>query len=58
MKLEVGQQLWYVPRNGRRRAEGYVTVLKVGRKWAQLDCRERINIETLAELDRAINPQR
>jgi len=45
--IEQGQELWFVP--SRRRASPYIaTVLKVGRKWAELDDRGlRIDVETL-----------
>ena len=46
-KLTEGQKLWWVPLRSRYSKEKEVTVLKVGRKWAQLDNRERIDIETL-----------
>ena len=32
--LAVGQKLWYVPEHGTAR---YVTITKVGRKWAEID---------------------
>ena len=46
-KLIEGQKLWWVPNRNRYQNEKEVTVLKVGRKWAQLDNHERIDIETL-----------
>ena len=46
-KLIEGQKLWWVPQRHRNANEKEVTVLKVGRKWAQLDNNERIDIETL-----------
>jgi hypothetical protein len=43
--LEVGMRLWFQgsPRSGNASRE--VTVLSVGRKWAQLDNRNRINLD-------------
>lgn len=46
-KLIEGQKLWWVPQRNRHAHEKEVTVLKVGRKWAQLDNHERIDLETL-----------
>lgn len=46
MTLQVGQQLWYVP-NKRPGQPYFVTVLKVGRKWAEIGHRRRISIEGL-----------
>ena len=46
MELKVGQTLWYVP-NERRGMPHHVTVLKVGRKWADIGHGRRISIETL-----------
>lgn len=47
MTLTVGQQLYYVP--SQRRAEpGFVTVTKVGRKWAEIGPNRRVNMETMA----------
>lgn len=47
MTLVVGQKLWYVPSDKRGQPHA-VTVLKVGRKWADLDyARRRISIKTL-----------
>lgn len=45
-KLEVGQELYYVPANRRYATPQVVTVEKIGRKWAQLSNRERIDIAT------------
>ena len=44
-KLTVGQELWYVSRR-RYSTNKWVTVTKVGRKWATLDTGQRIDIET------------
>ena len=44
MKLKVGQTLFMVKTYGGNRL---VTVTKVGRKWATLNTRHRVNIETL-----------
>ena len=44
MKLKVGQTLFMVKTYGGNRL---VTVTKVGRKWATLDTRHRVDIETL-----------
>ena len=46
-KLAEGQKLWWVPNRSRFAQQKEVTVTKVGRKWAQLDNNERIDIETL-----------
>jgi len=46
-KLTEGQILWWVPQSQRHALPREVTVTKVGRKWAQLDNRERIDLETL-----------
>lgn len=46
MSLQVGQRLYYVPSQGRI-TPSFVTVAKVGRKWATLDSGRRINLETL-----------
>jgi len=46
-KVEVGQKLWWVPARQRALPE-YVEVVKVGRKWATLDNRERCDVVTLA----------
>jgi hypothetical protein len=46
MALIVGQKLWFVPSD--RRGNPYkVTVEKVGRKWAYIGSRLRIDIETM-----------
>lgn len=58
MKLKVGQELWWVP----ARAYGsqcMVEVYKVGRKWALLSNKHRINVDTLiAENDVHTYPDR
>jgi len=41
----VGQELWWVPNDGKN--QRLVTVLKVGRKWAELSNARRIDISTL-----------
>ena len=46
-KLIEGQKLWWVPAKSRYAQPKEVTVTKVGRKWAQLDNYERIDLETL-----------
>ena len=46
MKLTVGQKLWFVP-SDRRGNHSEVTVEKIGRKWATLDCRYRIDLVSL-----------
>ena len=43
-RLRVGQNLWWVWRNGRRGEPCEVTVVKVGRKWAELSNRYRIDL--------------
>lgn len=53
MTLKVGQELWLVPREPRRRTSAcFVTVKKIGRKWAEIDgpCwgGYRIDVNTLA----------
>lgn len=45
MELKEGQKLWYVSTYSRY--QGPVTITKVGRKWAQLDNNERIDIKTM-----------
>jgi hypothetical protein len=45
--LTVGQRLWYVPSDKRMASPFYITVLKVGRTWADCGNGRRINIETL-----------
>lgn len=45
-KLSIGQKLWWVPHQRKWQQPKEVTVLKVGRKWAQLDNNERIDLET------------
>jgi hypothetical protein len=47
MKLEVGQKLWWVPSHRHNMSEREVTVEKVGRKWATLDCGYRIDVASL-----------
>lgn len=48
MKLTVGQQLWWVPNHCRHSDKPkFVTVEKVGRKWAQLSSNDRIDVVTL-----------
>lgn len=44
MTLEVGQSLYFVPNRGQRR---FITIESVGRKWAVIDSRLRINKDTL-----------
>ena len=46
-KLTEGQKLWWVPQRHRHEQQREVSVIKVGRKWAQLDNNERIDIDTL-----------
>lgn len=49
MALQVGQELWMVPSEARYRDQArLVRVEKVGRKWADLDCYGRVNMETMA----------
>lgn len=45
--LQVGQELWFVPRERRSGAPFITKVIKVGRKWAELDSRYRIDLTTL-----------
>ena len=45
-KLEVGQELLYVPAYHRKKPR-MVKVIKVGRRWATLDNRSRIDMQTL-----------
>lgn len=45
-KLQEGTELWWVPSN-QYRAKEPVTVIKVGRKWAELSNRFRIDLETM-----------
>lgn len=45
--LQIGQTLYFVPRHLRDRRSENVTVEKIGRKWATLSNRHRIDIETL-----------
>lgn len=48
MKLEVGQKLYWVGgHNYNKSGTGEVTVVTVGRKWANLSNRYRIDIQTL-----------
>lgn len=44
--LKVGQQLWFVS-SLRGGLAHYVTVKKIGRKWADIGQRDRISLETL-----------
>lgn len=46
MTLKIGDRLWYVPGN-RNGSPRHVTVLSVGRKWADIGGGTRISIETL-----------
>lgn len=46
--LTVGQELWMVPRERHLGQPRFVKVVKVGRKWAELDCLYRVNMETLS----------
>lgn len=58
-KLKVGQKLWWVYSFNRFGNSRYVTVTKVGRKWAQLDNGCRINNDTLcAERGEYMSPGR
>jgi hypothetical protein len=45
--LTVGQQLWFVPSQRRCGSAEYVTVEKIGRKWATISNGYRIDLETL-----------
>lgn len=45
--LAVGDKLWFVHRERRHSSGQEVTVVNVGRKWAKLSNRERIDMETL-----------
>jgi hypothetical protein len=55
--LTVGQKLWWVYFDSRRVNEGReVTVTKVGRKWAELDNRDRIDVESLVADGRGYSP--
>lgn len=47
-KLSVGQQLWCVQPDRRDGAPRWVTVTAVGRKWATIDGRRRVDASTLA----------
>jgi hypothetical protein len=47
MSLSVGQQLWWVSNQRWAGPNKYVTVAKVGRKWATLECGKRIDMQTL-----------
>ena len=47
MPLRVGQRLWFVPNDRRSGAPYEVTVEKIGRKWALIGYRRRIDVETL-----------
>lgn len=47
MKIHVGQQLYWVPSQPYAYSKGMTTVTKVGRKWAELDNRYRIDIRTM-----------
>lgn len=46
MTLQVGQKLWFVPRDRRSGAPCEVTVEKIGRKWARIG-RARVDLDTL-----------
>ena len=47
-KLEVGQELWWVPHWSSRSSEPYlVKVESIGRKWVHLDNGHMIDINTL-----------
>ena len=46
IQLVTGQKLWWVPRNSTYRKPCEVVVVKVGRKWVQLDNGYRINAQT------------
>lgn len=43
----VGQKLWFVPNDTRRRPPSEVTITRVGRKWIETDSWYRFAIETL-----------
>lgn len=47
-KLIVGAKLYYVPHDSRRHSPRHVTVTRVGRKWADIDSGQRIDVKTLA----------
>lgn len=47
MTLTVGQNLWWVPQNGRHSSPGNVTVVRVARKYAYLDNGYRIYNDSL-----------
>lgn len=48
MTLEIGQELWFVPRERRDGKPHPVTITKIGRKWAEVDRGYyRIDINTL-----------
>ena len=46
-KLVVGQQLYFVPTDQRDGKPRFVTVTRIGRKWATLSRYERVDMETL-----------
>lgn len=46
-KLTVGQKLWFVSNHRGFRDQREVTVLRVGRKWADIGRRLRIDVESL-----------
>jgi hypothetical protein len=46
-KLVVDQKLWFVPRHTRHASACEVSVTAVGRKWAQIGKRGRVDMETL-----------
>ena len=45
--ITVGQRLWFVYEDHRRGEPREITVIKVGRKWAQLSNYYRIDINTM-----------
>jgi hypothetical protein len=45
-KLSVGQKLWFVP-SGRRGDPKEVTILKIGRKYADIGNGSRVDVKTL-----------
>lgn len=58
VKLFVGQELYFVPSDSRNKPY-WVTVNKIGSKWAQVSTTLRINIETLwADGGKYISPGR
>lgn len=48
MPLQVGQKLWFVPRDSRRGEPYEVTVEKIGRKWAQIGRRGQVDVVTMS----------